>query len=98
MTKRKRIELRKTETEKAILEANLKKEKDRRNRGYGQRLAEDVPAVRGRKNILEVRKFIGNYIEKVIVYKDHVEVVFFFSCGDVCRSEAYHFKVHIKRE
>lgn len=55
MTKRKRIELRKTETEKAILEANLKKEKDRRNRGYGQRFAEVFRQFVAEKNIPEVR-------------------------------------------
>jgi site-specific DNA recombinase len=33
------------------------------------------------RNVPEIRKFIGSYIEKVIVYKDHVEVVFFFCVG-----------------
>ena len=34
------------------------------------------------KNVFEVRKFIGSYVEKVIVYKDHVEVVFFFALAN----------------
>lgn len=33
------------------------------------------------RNVPEIKKFIGSYIEKVIVYKDHVEVVFFFCAG-----------------
>ena len=28
------------------------------------------------RNIPECKKFIGDYIKEVIVYKDHVEVVF----------------------
>ncbi len=27
-------------------------------------------------NILECKKFIGDYIKEVIIYKDHVEVIF----------------------
>jgi site-specific DNA recombinase len=49
------------------------------------------------KNILEVKKFISSYIEKVIVYKDHVEVVFFFLCGEVPPSDAYRFKSVVSR-
>ena len=33
------------------------------------------------RNILDVKKFISNYIKQVIVYKDHVVVVFFLSLG-----------------
>jgi len=28
------------------------------------------------KNIPEIKKFIGSYVEKVIVYKEHVDVIF----------------------
>jgi len=41
------------------------------------------------KNIIEVKTSIGNYIEKVIIYKDCCKVVFFFSCGDICKTEAW---------
>jgi len=50
------------------------------------------------RNIPEVKKFIGNYVEKVIVYKDHVEVVFFLLCGQEKQSEAYHFSAEISRK
>ena len=43
------------------------------------------------------RKFIGSYVEKVIVYKDHVEVVFFFSCGGIEIEDAYRFKKEARR-
>jgi len=47
------------------------------------------------KNIPEIRKFIGKYVEKVVVYKDHVDVVFSlcFATGDV----AYTFGSSISR-
>lgn len=35
------------------------------------------------QNVPEIRKFISSYVEKVIIYKDHVEVVFFFCAGAV---------------
>lgn len=49
------------------------------------------------KNILEVRKFIGNYVKKVIVYKDHVEVVFFLLFGNQDKKEGYQFLIEIDR-
>ena len=32
------------------------------------------------KNIPEIKKFIGSYVEKVIVYKEHVDVIY-QNCG-----------------
>jgi site-specific DNA recombinase len=49
------------------------------------------------KNILEVRKFIGNYVKQVIVYKDHVEVVFFLLFGNQDVKEGYQFLIEIDR-
>ena len=49
------------------------------------------------RDIPEIKKFIGNYVEKVIVYKDHVEVVFFLLCDNELKSESYHFRVKIPR-
>lgn len=49
------------------------------------------------RNIPEVKKFIGNYVEKVIVYKDHVEVVFFLLSGQERQEDAYHFSAEISR-
>ena len=49
------------------------------------------------RNIPEVKKFIGNYVEKVIVYKDHVEVVFFLLYGHEKQADAYHFSAEISR-
>jgi len=48
------------------------------------------------RNIPEVRKFIGNYVEKVIVYKDHVEVVFVLVYGEKSTG-AYKFTVKVRR-
>lgn len=48
------------------------------------------------QNVPEIKKFIGSYIDKVIVFKDHVEVVFFF-CPDANESEPYSFRASVKR-
>ncbi len=50
------------------------------------------------RNILEIRKFIGNYVEKVIVYKDHVEVVFFFRYSEAHESDTYQFSAQMNRK
>ena len=46
-------------------------------------------------NTLEVKKFISNYIKQVIVYKDHVVVVFVLSVGG--KSEGLSIKTQIQR-
>lgn len=49
------------------------------------------------RNIPEIKKFIGNYVEKVIVYKDHVEVVFFLLYGELQEANTYRFTRGISR-
>lgn len=49
------------------------------------------------RNISEIKKFIGNYLEKVIVYKDHVEVVFFLRINEGNELDPYHVNTRITR-
>jgi site-specific DNA recombinase len=49
------------------------------------------------RNIPEIKKFIGNYVAKVIVYKDHVEVVFFLLYDEVQEANTYRFTRRISR-
>jgi site-specific DNA recombinase len=89
------------EAEKAHLEVRLT---TLRGAVGGQRITEDD--LRGlfglfrqyvrEKNVPEIRRFIGHYIEKVIVYKDHVEVVFFF-CPGAERAEGVRMTVTASR-
>ncbi|MCM0648434.1 recombinase family protein [Clostridium swellfunianum] len=49
------------------------------------------------RNIPECKKFIQNYVEKVIVYKDHVEVIFNVVFNILKDYEAYKIKSSIKK-
>jgi hypothetical protein len=40
----------------------------------------------GDQNIPEIKKFIGSYVEKVIVYKEYVEVILKFHVVDKSKS------------
>jgi len=91
------LEQQKATTEIAMMEIGMKQTKNAVTEDMVRDLFAMFRQFVAEKNILEVRKFIGNYIEKVIVYKDHCEVVFFFSCGDICKSEAYHFSAVVSR-
>lgn len=48
------------------------------------------------RDIPEIRKFISSYIERVIIYRDHVEVVFFL-CYGKSESEFYSFSARTSR-
>jgi site-specific DNA recombinase len=49
------------------------------------------------RNIPEVKKFIGSFIKKVIVYKDHVIVVFFIAQFAAYANDGLTFEVSIDR-
>lgn len=49
------------------------------------------------RNIPECKKFIQNYVDKVIVYKDHVEVIFNVVFNILKDYEAYKIKSSIKK-
>ncbi len=49
-------------------------------------------------NVPEIKKFIGTYVNKVIVYKDHVEVVFSFKWSEESDCERYYIKASVTRE
>ncbi|MGM1022553.1 MAG: hypothetical protein ACQEXV_18985 [Bacillota bacterium] len=50
------------------------------------------------RNLPEIKKFIGSYVEKVIVYKEHVEVIFKLQVVDLIDGgEPWHGKSTIRR-
>ena len=49
------------------------------------------------RNIPEVKRFLASFVQKVIVHKDHVVVVFLFAHFAVYRSEGMTFSVNILR-
>ena len=49
------------------------------------------------RNIPEVKRFLASFVQKVIVHKDHVVVVFLFAQFAVYRSEGMTFSVNILR-
>ncbi|EIW19597.1 MULTISPECIES: recombinase family protein [Pelosinus] len=91
------LEQQKAAIEITIMERNRKQPKDIVTEDMVRSLFTMFRQFVAEKNILEVKKFISNYIEKVIIYRDHVEVVFFFSWGDICKAEAYHFSSVVTR-
>ena len=48
------------------------------------------------KNIPECKKFIDSYVEKVIVYSDHLEVTFKVAFSFEQKDNIYSFKSSIK--
>lgn len=48
-------------------------------------------------NIPECKKFIQNYVDKVIVYKDHVEVIFNVVFNILKDYEAYKIRSSVKK-
>ena len=51
-----------------------------------------------KRNIPECKKFIGDYIKEVIVYKDHVEVVFNVVFSFINNEVSYYIKLINKRK
>lgn len=49
------------------------------------------------RNIPECKKFIQNYVDKVIVYNDHVEVIFSVVFTILEDYEAYKIKSSVKK-
>lgn len=49
------------------------------------------------RNIPECKKFIQNYVEKVIVYKDHIEVIFNVAFNFLKDYEAYKIRSSVKK-
>ncbi len=47
------------------------------------------------KNIPECKKFIDSYVEKVIVYKDHLEVKFKVVFSSECKDSGYSFQTSV---
>jgi len=48
------------------------------------------------KNIPECKKFINSYVDKVIVYKDHLEVTFKVAFSFEQKNNIYSFKTSVK--
>ena len=91
------LEQKKADIETRIIELNLTQERNEVTEEMVRGLFKNFRKFIADKNVFEVRKFIRSYVEKVIVYKDHVEVVFFFLCGKIERGDVYRFKKEIKR-
>lgn len=91
------LEQRKADMETSIAELSIKQPRNEISEEMVRGLFKNFRKFIAEKNVFEVRKFIGSYVEKVIVYKDHVEVVFFFSCGSIEKDEAYRFKKETRR-
>lgn len=49
------------------------------------------------RNLPEIKKFIGSYVEKVIVYKDHVDVVFSIGAAILFIEQPFRFTVSVTR-
>ncbi len=49
------------------------------------------------RNIPECKKFIQNYVEKVVVYKDHVEVIFKVVFNTLKDYEAYKIRSSVEK-
>lgn len=91
------LEQRKADMETSIAEMSLKQTHNEITEEMVRGLFKNFRKFIAEKNVFEVRKFISSYVEKVIVYKDHVEVVFFFSCGGIEIEDAYRFKKAARR-
>ncbi|MDQ7093095.1 hypothetical protein REC12_05795 [Desulfosporosinus sp. PR] len=48
------------------------------------------------KNIPEFKKFINSFVDKVIVYKDHLEVTFKVALSFEQKNNSYSFKTSAK--
>ena len=48
------------------------------------------------KNIPECKKFISSYVDKVIVYKDHLEVTFKVALSFEQKNNIYSFNTSVK--
>lgn len=68
------------ENSKALIEVRIKelelKKKNSHHRGLPPRAVLPIPLLCSCKNIPEIKKFINNYVEKVVVYTEHVDVLF----------------------
>lgn len=92
------LESRKASLELAVQEANAKKQ----NVSITEDALRDMFATFRQfikeKNIPEIRRFIRSYVHKVIVYKDHCEVVFFLKFDNAPEQEPYHFVRRVSRK
>jgi len=48
------------------------------------------------KNIPECKKFINSYVDKVMVYKDHLEVIFKVALSFEQKNNIYSFNISVK--
>ncbi|WP_197492090.1 hypothetical protein [Paenibacillus jamilae] len=71
-----KLEQQKVELETKLLEAQQVKEKAAITEDTLRQLLSDSQDHITSRNLPEIKKFIGSYVEKVIVYKEHVEVIF----------------------
>jgi site-specific DNA recombinase len=87
---------------KASLETKLK---ENEVRSHGLQVTEEqvrnlFSMFRGfvkERNIPECKKFINNYVDKVIVYKDRVEVIFSVVFSVLKEQEAYKIRSAVKK-
>ncbi|WP_256974866.1 hypothetical protein [Paenibacillus amylolyticus] len=70
------LEQQKVEMETKLLEAQQVKEKAVITEEYLQQLLSDFKDHISSRNLPEIKKFIGSYVEKVLVYKEYVDVIF----------------------
>lgn len=97
------VKMAELEERKAQIEARLQenREKLRREPITEQELRNLLGAFREfvkERNIPEVRKFIGSFIKQVVVYKDHVVVVFLFAQFAVYANDGLSFVVRASRK
>ena len=97
------VKMAELEERKAQIEARLQenREKLRREPITEQELRNLLGAFRQfvkERNIPEVRKFIGSFIKQVVVYKDHVVVVFLFAHFAVYANDGLSFVVRASRK
>lgn len=51
----------------------------------------------GNKNLPDCKKFIQNYVQRVTVYKDHVEVIFNVVFNFVVNSQPFEIRAIIRK-
>lgn len=88
---------RKTKLESTLMEQEIKRQAPQITEEQVKNLFAMFRGFVRERNIPECKKFIQNYVDKVIVYKDHVEVIFSVVFTILEDYEAYKIRSSIKK-
>ncbi|KZE43492.1 hypothetical protein AV540_24970 [Brevibacillus parabrevis] len=78
-----KLEEQKSKLEFSIKELDLNNKKTVITEDILRQLFDMFKSYVAEKNIPEIKKFIGSYVEKVLVYKEHVDVIFKIKIMDI---------------